>query len=190
MIGITHPWLNIKEASFPGLKYDQEDKEYIKTIYGSLSNYGMDENSDSEDEENDTDDVEYFMKLKKEQKDKYLETIKKIEKHNQEEIPLRFKLLNSDMDIATKAMVVRKVDELDRMHEDSSEYHKLSQWINNLMQIPFNTIQNLKCNTKNTTQEISDYLIESKKYYGKFLRMILQLRRLILIGIDSEMREP
>ena len=162
MIGMTHPWLNIKESSFPGLKYDEEDKKYIKTIYGSLSNYGMEENSDSEDEDHDTDDVEYFMKLKKQQKDKYLETIKKIEKHNQEEIPLRFKLLNSDMDIATKAMVVRKVDELDRMHEDSSEYHKLSQWINNLMQIPFNTIQNLKCNTKNTTQEISDYLIESK----------------------------
>ena len=89
MIGMTHPWLNIKEASFPGLKYDEEDKEYIKTIYGSLSNYGMDENSDSEDEDHDTDDVEYFMKLKKEQKDIYLETIKKIEKHNQEEIPLR-----------------------------------------------------------------------------------------------------
>ena len=35
MIGMTHPWLNIKETNFPGLKYDEEDKEYIKTVYGS-----------------------------------------------------------------------------------------------------------------------------------------------------------
>ena len=26
MIGKTHPWLNIKETTFPGLKYDDEDE--------------------------------------------------------------------------------------------------------------------------------------------------------------------
>jgi ATP-dependent Lon protease len=164
MIGMTHPWLNIKETTFPGLKYDEEDKEYIKSVYGSLSNYDYDyeEDSDSEEEIDDSEDVKFFMKLNKTEKNKYLDMIKHIEKHNKKEMPLRFKLLSSDMDISTKSMVIRKIDELDKMNEDSSEYHKMNYWIQNLMQIPFNHTKNLQCNRENTPEEISDYLINSK----------------------------
>jgi hypothetical protein len=68
----THPWLNIKESPFPGLKYDEIDKDFIKSLYGSMSNYDYEEDSDS-DEEEDSEDVKYFLALEQDKKRKYYE---------------------------------------------------------------------------------------------------------------------
>jgi ATP-dependent Lon protease len=92
-----------------------------------------------------------------------MKTIEKIKNHNQNEIPTRFKVLYSEMDVSTKYMVLRKVGELDKMNEDSGEYHKLQNWIENLMQIPFNVIKNINCSKNNSKEDISKFLIDSKK---------------------------
>jgi ATP-dependent Lon protease len=159
----THPWLNVKHTPFPGLKYDEIDKQYIKYAYGSLSNYDYEEDySDSDEEEEDTEDVKYFVNLTQKEKEDLMSTIEKVKTYNQNDIPTRFKVLKSSMDISTKAVVLHKVDELDRMNEDSGEYHKLNHWIENLMRIPFNSVQNIGCSRQNKPEEISDYLIKSK----------------------------
>ena len=158
----THPWLNVKQSPFPGLKYDEIDKDYIKYAYGSLSNYDYDEDYSDSDEEEDTEDVKYFINLSQKEKEDLMSTIEKVKTYNQNDIPTRFKVLKSSMDISTKAIVLHKVDELDKMNEDSGEYHKLNHWIENLMRIPFNSVQNIECSRKNKPEEISDYLIKSK----------------------------
>ena len=54
------------------------------------------------------------------------------------EVPIRFKILNSDINIRTKKSILTKIESFNKMNNNSSEYYKLSSWLLALNNIPFN----------------------------------------------------
>ena len=68
-------------------------------------------------------------------------------------VPLKFKILNSDMDINTKAIAIRNIDKLNAMDVSTGEYSKRDNWINGLISIPFNKYLSLSVNNDNTIEE-------------------------------------
>ena len=59
---------------------------------------------------------------------------------------LKFKILNSDMDINTKAIAIRNIDKLNAMDVSTGKYSKMDNWINGLISIPFNKYLSLSVN--------------------------------------------
>jgi hypothetical protein len=45
------------------------------------------------------------------------------------DVPMRFKILTSDINIRTKKSILWKIESLNKMNSNSSEYYKLSSWI-------------------------------------------------------------
>ena len=78
-------------------------------------------------------DIEYFHYLNKEKKVKLIEDSKKIYEINESQIPLRFKVINSEMDIKTKAIAIGNIDKMSDMDISSGEHSKMDHWINGLI---------------------------------------------------------
>ena len=63
--------------------------------------------------------------------------LKEIKNINKSNIPLKFKILNSKMDIATKSIAIHNINKLNEMDPSTGEYCKMEKWINGLIKIPF-----------------------------------------------------
>ena len=86
----------------------------------------IEENLEDDEDEN----INYFHKLEKDKKEILLKEINKINEINGLNMPLKFKILNSDMDLNTKAIAIRNIEKLNEMDSSTGEYAK---WINGLM---------------------------------------------------------
>ena len=53
-------------------------------------------------------------------------------------IPFRFNILKSDIPDHTKCFIIKKLDHLNTLDFNDNEYHKLSKWVDNLSNVPFN----------------------------------------------------
>ena len=72
----------------------------------------------------------YFDILSEEEKTKLIESEDVIENADIiYDVPMRFKILNSDINIRTKKSIIWKIECLNKMSSNSSEYYKLSSWL-------------------------------------------------------------
>lgn len=53
------------------------------------------------------------------------------------DVPRKFRVLDMPIPDSAKASVIKRIDTLDRMDDDSGDTHKLRSWIDGFMQIPF-----------------------------------------------------
>ena len=82
------------------------------------------------------DEEEYYNNLPR-KKQRLIDNIeKKITDINHVKTPLRFKILESDMDIRLKALAINKIEKLNMIDTSSGEYLKLNTWIENLCKLP------------------------------------------------------
>jgi ATP-dependent Lon protease len=79
----------------------------------------------------------YWKTLEGEEKTKLVQ-MEKILKESDKSglVPMRFKILASDMDTSSKNMVLAKLDQFQCMHEGSGEYYKLRNWLNAVSRLP------------------------------------------------------
>ena len=136
--------------------FDEYDDTFIELI----------DNEVDEDEE-----IEYFQNLEKENKIKHIEDLKEIKEINNSNIPLRFKVLNSDMDIRTKSIAIENINKLSEMDISTGEYCKMDKWINGLIKIPFGKYEDLDICDDNTNQEKQNFIYNTyntldKAIYG------------------------
>ena len=115
--------------------------------------------------------MEYFHNLEKDTKLKLIEEIKTIYEMNETNIPLRFKIINSEMDLKTKAVAIENIDKLADMDISSGEYSKMDHWINGLIKIPFGKYQTLQVNPESSNEEKRTFINETylnldKAIYG------------------------
>jgi len=115
------------------------------------------------------DEINYYNSLPKKKR----KLIDKIEKNiidiNYTKTPIRFKILESDMDIKIKSIAISKINQLDIMDSSSSEYMKLYSWIDNLCKLPIGKYKPLQIDniqSKNLNQ-ISDFLNNIKNKLDK-----------------------
>tara|TARA_B100001094_G_scaffold62326_2_gene58176 strand:+ start:5947 stop:7836 length:1890 start_codon:yes stop_codon:yes gene_type:complete len=124
-------------------EYDEYDNEFIELIENDLD---------------DNEELEYFSNLEVNEKEKHLEDLNEIKTINKSNIPLRFKILNSNMDIRTKSIAIENINKLSEMDVSTGEYCKMDKWINGLIKIPFGIYNRLEINNENTKEEKQELL--------------------------------
>tara|TARA_B100001059_G_scaffold229593_1_gene262396 strand:- start:93 stop:1823 length:1731 start_codon:yes stop_codon:yes gene_type:complete len=156
--------------------YDELDEQYME----------IEDNLEFDEDEN----INYFHKLEPVKKEKLLEEIKKVNEINDLHMPLKFKILNSDMDINTKAIAVRNIEKLSEMDVSSGEYSKMDTWINGLISVPFNKFVSLPVTNENSLDEKRDFILNTKKILDNSIYGHLDAKTHILQVIGKWIKNP
>ena len=107
----------------------------------------------------DISDIEYFILSSDKKRTTILESLKKLKLQTNNDTPYKLKVLGSSMDDYTKKMAMTKILQLENMESSNSEYYKLKNWLDTLLNIPWGEYKNIDLQDKN----ITDYLTESRK---------------------------
>jgi len=100
--------------------------------------------------------------------------------------PIRFKIINSDINTRTKKSIINKIEHFNKMNSNSSEYYKLSTWLLALNNIPFNKFyeipikitdgNNLICNFLNNIRtQMDEKIFGHKDAKEQIIRVLAQL---------------
>ena len=89
------------------------------------------------------DETDYFKSLTDLAKTEIIAQIRDIQYINDSSKPLKFKILESDMDINTKSIALKQIEKIRELDPSSGEYSKMDQWINGLIRIPINIYSKL-----------------------------------------------
>lgn len=112
-----------------------------------------------------SEELAYYDKLSEEERAQIdgLETrIKEINEQTGS-VPRRFKLLTSEMNEKAKAVVMQKLDYLDRISSGDNEYIKLSTWMDGIMKIPFGKYKTLSVTADSPREDVKNLLVTTKK---------------------------
>ena len=156
--------------------YDEEGEEEEESLEEDEEELSSEEDFDELDEkyidfvDNDSEEDEefnYFRNLTPDEKEKNLNELTEIKDLRNTSVPLKFKVLNSEMDLKTKSIAIGNVEKLSEMDVSTGEYCKMDKWINGLINIPFGKLNDLPINNENTIEEKRDYLIQTQKKLDK-----------------------
>ena len=73
-------------------------------------------------------------------------------------VPMRFKILESNMDIKLKAHAIGKLEQLNAMNGNSDEFHKMYNYIDNMCKIPIGNFKKMNISSDAPIPEISKFL--------------------------------
>ena len=133
------------------------------------------------------DEKKYFDTLTTKEKDKIVKLEDKlIENKKTLTIPMRFKILDLDINERTKRSIIFKLECLNRMPSTSGEYHKINNWLSILNEIPFNKYYNIPAKNTDGNEKICAFLNDIRtrmndKIYGhkeakeQIIRVLAQL---------------
>jgi ATP-dependent Lon protease len=76
--------------------------------------------------------------------------------------PLRFKIIESNMDIKLKSMAMSKLEQLYNIDPSSGEHYKLSNYIENMCRIPIGKYKPMDVSCKDEVKKISGFLDDIK----------------------------
>jgi len=106
----------------------------------------------------------YWDNLNEIERDRIYAEIKRVKDSNTSGIiPMKFKLLDTDMDMATKNLLLAKIEQFNNMNEGSGEYFKLRNWLEGVSRIPFGKINPLPINSNDSLEKCSQFLIDTRK---------------------------
>lgn len=148
--------------------YENEIKEYLSKLFNKSNNKkNILEESLREEEE------QFFKTLTNIEKDKYISMYKTIVDSEQSVTPIKFQILNADIDTYVKHVALQKYEILMEMDTSSGEYHKLYHWILTLCKIPFGKYITMPVNMHSKSEDIKNFItntedILNKEVYGHF----------------------
>ena len=107
----------------------------------------------------------FYEKLEKKQQDKIDKIEQKILKLNNINVPLRFRILKSQLSLHTKSMIINKFNDLtSNKFLGGSEISKYTNWVNSLLKVPFKKYRKLPLDTTTSNKSnIGNYLINVRK---------------------------
>jgi ATP-dependent Lon protease len=132
------------------MRRNKKPKNYAKII----KNYNNEE-------------ITYFNKLLPETQNNIIKLETDLNDVSNSLVPYRFKFLLSNTSNENKRVIINKINELNKLCQDSSEYSKLYKLVNSISKIPLGLYHNININSK----MISNYLTNIKteldnKIYG------------------------
>lgn len=77
---------------------------------------------------------------------------------NRDDVPLRFKVLLSNIDNAVKAIAIKRLRMLYEMDESAGEYHKTKHWVENLCRLPIGKYVQLPITGASSMQDIRGFV--------------------------------
>jgi len=92
-------------------------------------------------------EYDYFRKeLSNQEQNRIIDDLDKITKNGFQKKPFRFTILESSISPSLKSIALQKVNQLSSMCSSDSEYHKIKNWIDTFMKIPFGINKNIEVN--------------------------------------------
>ena len=164
-----------EEYSF---EYDENDEKYEELIDKQMLKNSEEAN------------MEYFHYLEKEKKDEIYNLTKEIYEYNGSNKPLRFKVIESDMDMKTKAIALENIDKMSEMDVSTGEHSKMDHWINGLMRIPFGKYNNISVNPESSIHEKRDFIQNTYQTLDKSIYGHKEAKTHILQVIGKWMKNP
>lgn len=127
-------------------KYDDKDQEYVDLIKKEKDKY------------TDNANLNYFSKLEKPEKESTLELLKKIQTTDQTLKPLFFKIMDSTMDLKTKAYAFKKLNELEDLNPHTDDYYKTKMLLEALVKIPFGKYKTIEQINPAKTKKVKKFM--------------------------------
>ena len=113
--------------------------------------------------------ISYFIKQSDEQRDMTLNTLTDIFDLTDNNKPQFFKIINSNLDAYHKKIALNKLKMLDTMKTSDNEYFKLSQWIDNFLEIPFNTFKTPSYLDESVLNNTCKYITDSRTHLNNII---------------------
>ena len=107
-------------------------------------------------------DLKYMKKLSVDEKVKYAVANERITKDNNDEIPMKFKILSSDLSDDVKSIIIRKADNLASMSPTTGEYNKMKNWLTSICSIPFGKYKKILVDKTDGSEKITEFLNNTK----------------------------
>lgn len=82
-------------------------------------------------------------------------------------VPLRFRIINSDMEQGTKLVLLTKLNQFQRMSESSSEYSKMRNLLENVASLPLGKYKEMKVKATDEQDQIANFLVSIKDQLNK-----------------------
>ena len=101
---------------------------------------------------------EYLKSLPENRKRKLVDLERKIMESKKIKVPLKYKILEADMDPVSKRNVLEKINQFDSLSPGSSEYHKMTKYMRILEKIPFGKYSKLPVSKKSSPEKITDFM--------------------------------
>jgi ATP-dependent Lon protease len=106
----------------------------------------------------------FWSNLNEYEKNSYIEKFQDMKKNNIHSlIPLKFKILNSDIDNNSKTLIISKIEQFSGMSEHAGEYFKLKSWLNSLSRIPLSIYNPLPITSSAPKEKCSEFLQNIRK---------------------------
>lgn len=170
--------LRKKDVEFESLDSDFEEDDFIDDE--SLDeDYEFPQKKKRRASEGDLEEIKknkhlnnsYFSNLTKNEQKNIISKENEIYKYLNTNTPLRYNIINSNLNLSTKSMILQRLDQFEEMTPEENEYHKLSKWINSLSKIPFNYYSKIELNIKQN--KIQKFLLDSyfkldETIYGQY----------------------
>lgn len=109
-----------------------------------------------------TEDEDYYQSLCKKERIELTKHEDALYDLDTYQVPLRFKILNSNSDDKLKRLCLKKLDQLDSMTSHSDEYFKLLQWVESVAKLPINKYKSLPITSADETCKIADFLSNTR----------------------------
>ncbi len=103
-----------------------------------------------------SDEARYYQLLDRRTRRRVTDAEMLVRRLNESHVPLRFKVLMSDVDDRVKALAIKKVDGLNDM--DGSSYHKVLQWVDSLCNLPIGKFKKLPIASDAPREDIAGFL--------------------------------
>ena len=78
-------------------------------------------------------------------------------------VPLRFKVLRSNMDYRTKQQILGKIDGFNSSHEGSSEHVKMRNWLSAVSRLPLGVHKTLPVNPTDSQPVIAEFIQDTRR---------------------------
>lgn len=113
--------------------------------------------------------LDYFIELGPRKKQEIINHLKNIHIHQTDLTPMFFKVVQSNIDEYTKKIILQKIETLSSMEVGAGEYHKLNNWIQSLLEIPWNKQATLSVKKNDKPDKLYDFLKNAKDSMDKVI---------------------
>ena len=134
--------------------------------------------------------MEFFHYLSKEKKIQLTEMTEEIYKVQEKSVPLRFKVIESDMEMKTKAIAIENIDKLAGMDVSTGEHSKMDHWVTGLIRIPFGKYEQLPVLPDSSLEEKQSFIKETSQILNSAIYGHKEAKTHILQVIGKWIKNP
>jgi ATP-dependent Lon protease len=154
--------------NLPFEKKDKSIEMLIRPVLKTESNNLINKNKESNDLikkiykfKNDN-SLKYYLSLSKSERNELNLKQKEVNEYFNKDIPIRFKILESNIDMKSKVFILNKLDNFENMARFDSEYGKLKNWFDNISRIPFNNYVDIPIKMSDPIDKIQNFINDIK----------------------------